>query len=333
MRLFLFGDEMKPKRAIDPNAAGDEVKRLLAEDGTASAALKDLRWAKAARKEALKKALIIVWQAFEKKQTVNGFATRKEWCTGFAKVTPRHCEHILYGREPEKPKANSRSRQGVVDLKEGMLVRWHGNDTYRVVSIGVGKDDEVTSLELFTEAYEEPLPKKKKKETASKKSTKVVHAIHVRPSDHEVTGTFCGLDEDKVQTVGFDADGNSVLDGVTCKRCLRKSHHVEYGFGKSQPTNGKRVANKDRRKGHLPYSPDYGKTYTTYCGKPLGDLRLMGTESENTKMPKCAKCVHAKYGEGSKRPFTYISDAEIAALREPKVTLVVKENCPTEQKQ
>jgi hypothetical protein len=107
---------MKPQPTIDPNAAGDEVKRLLAEDGSASAALKDLRSAKAARKEALKSALEIVWAAFDKKQTVNGFATRKEWAKEFAKVTPRHCEHIIYGRTERK------ANHGSVALKPGTVV-------------------------------------------------------------------------------------------------------------------------------------------------------------------------------------------------------------------
>jgi hypothetical protein len=100
---------MKPKPTIDPNAAGDEVLRLLGEDVTAKAALKDMRSAKAARKEQLKQALAIVWDAFERGETVNGCATRKQWCREFAKVTPRHAEHILYGRKKQTKKANSSS--------------------------------------------------------------------------------------------------------------------------------------------------------------------------------------------------------------------------------
>lgn len=98
---------MKPIPQIDPNVAGDEVKRLLAEDGTSNAELKDIRAAKATRKEQLKKALTIVWEALEAGQVVNGFATKEEWCANYAKVTIRHCQHIIFGRS--KPEANNSS--------------------------------------------------------------------------------------------------------------------------------------------------------------------------------------------------------------------------------
>jgi hypothetical protein len=73
----------------------------------------------------------------------------------------------------------------------------------------------------------------------------------------------------------------------------------------------------------VPYSPDYGDTYTTYCGKPLDGLKLIGTEQETNKtFRKCAKCVQAKFGDKPKRPFTVMSDAEVDALvleREAKI--------------
>jgi hypothetical protein len=96
---------MKPKPTIDLDAAGLEVQRLFAEDGTANAALKDMRGAREQRKEQLKKLLPPIWAAFEKGETVNGYSTRKEWCANFAKVSTRHCEHIIYGRK--KDEANS----------------------------------------------------------------------------------------------------------------------------------------------------------------------------------------------------------------------------------
>jgi hypothetical protein len=90
-------------------------------------------------------------------------------------------------------------------------------------------------------------------------------------------------------------------------------------------------AKKGTRRAHLPYSPDFGNTYTTYCGKPLYGLKVIGDEQENiTSIRKCSKCVRAKYGD--KRPFTRMTVAEVAALMsEKEVTLVVKENCPPEE--
>src|SRR5579872_7100161 len=110
---------MSTMRQIDHNQAGEEVKRLLQEDGTANAALKDLSTAKAARKEQLKAALAVVWLAFESGQTVNGFATKEEWCAKFAGCTMRHAQHLIYGRKPE---ANVRS----LALKPGCAVRVGG---------------------------------------------------------------------------------------------------------------------------------------------------------------------------------------------------------------
>lgn len=93
---------MKPKPQIDPNAAGLEASRLFATDEKERMTLKNMRSVKAARKEQLKQALTIVWAAFESGQTVNGYATRKEWCKEFAKVSNRTCENILYGRAPRE---------------------------------------------------------------------------------------------------------------------------------------------------------------------------------------------------------------------------------------
>ena len=48
---------MKPKQTIDPNIAGMEFKRLLADDDRANVSLKNIRFAKSARKTQLKAAL------------------------------------------------------------------------------------------------------------------------------------------------------------------------------------------------------------------------------------------------------------------------------------
>lgn len=115
---------MKPQPAIDPNAAGEEVKRLLAEDGIASAAFKDMRSAKAARKEQLKTALTVVWEAFESGATVNGFATREEWTAKYAGCTMRHAQHIIYGRT--RSEANNGSRAFALDKLDGKVVSLRG---------------------------------------------------------------------------------------------------------------------------------------------------------------------------------------------------------------
>jgi hypothetical protein len=99
---------MKPKQQIDHNAAGDEAKRLLAEDGTANAVLKDLRTAKATRKEQLKAALTVVWSALEAGTAVNGFSTKEEWCKEFAKVTIRTAQHIIFGRKKDDERTDVR---------------------------------------------------------------------------------------------------------------------------------------------------------------------------------------------------------------------------------
>jgi hypothetical protein len=124
---------MKPKQQIDPaqetlakldrvkaavakipkpqinaaDAAGNKALRLLTEDGTANASLKNLRSAKAARKEQLKQALTIVWEALESGATVNGYTTKDEWATKFAGVTDRTIQHILYGRAERKANTGS----------------------------------------------------------------------------------------------------------------------------------------------------------------------------------------------------------------------------------
>lgn len=69
---------MNPKPTIDIDAAGIEAHRLFAEDRTADAELKDLRSQKIARKEQLKKALTVVWEALEKKQTVSDTDTKPQ---------------------------------------------------------------------------------------------------------------------------------------------------------------------------------------------------------------------------------------------------------------
>lgn len=125
---------MKAKTQIDPNAAGIEVKRLLHEDGTANAMLRDLRSAKAARKEQLKAALTVVWQALESGATVNGFATKEEWCKGFVGCTMRHAQHLVYGRKPE---ANKRSLDITVSLAD---VNFNSNEAHAVVKIEQSHD-------------------------------------------------------------------------------------------------------------------------------------------------------------------------------------------------
>ena len=108
---------MKPKQQFDPNVAGEVAQRLLAEDSTANATLKDMRTAKVARKESLKVALTVVWQAFESGATVNGYSSRNEWCKEYARCTPRHAQHIIYGRKERK------ANHGSLTLKPGIFIK------------------------------------------------------------------------------------------------------------------------------------------------------------------------------------------------------------------
>src|SRR5277367_624915 len=151
---------------------------------------------------------------------INGVKSKGAWAAKHG-ITLRYCQYLVKDGDRKRSEKKDTNPVRVVELKAGMVVKF-GKDgaLYTVVAEPAIHEDQDNehSIILKLDTYKpEPLPKKKKL------STKVIHAIHVRPSDHEVTGTFCGLDETKVQTAGLDADGYGNLSGITCKRCLRKS--------------------------------------------------------------------------------------------------------------
>lgn len=101
----------KPKPS-EVDAAGLEFKRLLAADSSANASLKDIRAAKATRKNQLKAALTVVWDALGKGVTVNGYSSREDWAKKFAGYSRRQCEYIVYGRPDRTGESANHGAQG-----------------------------------------------------------------------------------------------------------------------------------------------------------------------------------------------------------------------------
>ncbi|MGB2635486.1 MAG: hypothetical protein WAM58_16265 [Candidatus Acidiferrum sp.] len=101
----------KPKPS-EVDAAGLEFKRLLAADSSANASLKDIRAAKATRKNQLKAALTVVWDALGKGVSVNGYSSREDWAKKFAGYSRRQCEYIVYGRPDRTGESANHGAQG-----------------------------------------------------------------------------------------------------------------------------------------------------------------------------------------------------------------------------
>lgn len=106
-----------------------------------------------------------VWAELEAKRPVNGCASKGAWAQKFG-ITTRYCQYILRGERGKGSAKKRRTVVRIVELKEGMLVRWHGSTVYKVTRFGVDRDDdEEISLELCVEEYEEQKPAPKKELT------------------------------------------------------------------------------------------------------------------------------------------------------------------------
>ena len=282
MALNLTGQiDMKAKQQTDPNAAGNEVLRLLKEDGSANAELKDIRSAKATRKEQLKAALTVVWQAFEAKQTVNGCSTRKEWCQNFAKVTPRHCEHIIYGRKPSE--ANKRS---LTLIKPGDIVLMdrgdgEGRQKFKIIDGGIH------GVWLKKVEEEKPAPAKTpKKKKVEMYSTNVHPGFMTMPGKphktHKMNGkrTFCG--KTPGDTLAKDA---RMSDEPTCRGCRTGEKKAQQeAKQKSAPAAQSRVlsfhVSEDGYRGVC------GKLLKGYAGKSIQGNRVASSASP-VNCPEC----------------------------------------------
>jgi hypothetical protein len=131
---------MKPKQTIDPNIAGMEFKRLLADDDRANVSLKNIRSAKSARKTQLKAALTVVWEALGKGATVNGYNSREDWAKKFAGYSRRQCEYIVYGR-PDRTGENA--NHGAQGFKMSQLDFYYYNRRKEEKSVSMMVDFEV----------------------------------------------------------------------------------------------------------------------------------------------------------------------------------------------
>jgi len=100
---------VKPKQQTNNDAIGEEALRLLTESGivVAGVALADMHAAKKARKARLKEVMTSIWKGFDQGLTFNGYQSKEEWAANFAKVTMRHCQHIVYGRKTDEANKSS----------------------------------------------------------------------------------------------------------------------------------------------------------------------------------------------------------------------------------
>ncbi len=294
----------KPIR-LDHNLAGLEAQRLFTDDSKSTATLKDLRAAKVARKVQLKSALTVVWEAFESGATVNGFATRKEWAKEFAKVTPRTCENIIYGRAERKANHGSSPKellkqlldviniQGVWDQKKD--ASWEDRLTvfYEAVT-----EKAADVADTIGRKFDRP----KKKKTAPKEKTKA--GIVFTPKGMK-----------------FSLDGKTHVLGMQWA-------------GHSDPTLNGEVVEKPTACGRngntsaiVQSNPTCKACQKALQEKPAKKLRKF------EPCPECglkASVVAGKYGKhvGNNNQYPCpASDTEV----QPQVTLAVTENCPTEE--
>lgn len=320
---------MKPKQQIDPNAAGDEVKRLLAEDGTANVAIKDLRSAKAARKEALKSALTIVWEALGNNQTVNGYSTREEWAKNFAGCSRRHCEHIVYGRKPSD--ANKRSH--TVTLKDGGTIKI-GGKLFRIESAPTEDSIQRTKMgnyrvSMLIEPIEKEKPTPKKKEL--RYSTKVPsgdfitmpakpHKTHKMSADGR--RTWCG--KRLGDTLAADA---KMSDAPTCRNCQtgeqrhlvsienmkKQAERMGYVYDEKTKTSYPKVTPKT----HVLSGVDtiFFDADSTACGIEATKVNIVSTD------PTCRNCRIASRVGGRVKQTTATNEAVLKEFKAAKKRL------------
>jgi hypothetical protein len=330
------GEQMEPEQQIECeaccNAPATEPKIDINKIGEQVAAL-----IQKAEKDKAKIAPMLchVWTALEAKQEVNGCKSKGAWAEKFG-ITLRYCQYIVKGKRDRSVEVKKRDANHVVRLTDGQIVSINGAK-YKVVAS--------ESNAILVRVDDAPVAKAALKLNTEPQRVKVLEGrilqLHVG-SKYEVRGgginsklrptyTYvgCMLEGDPInQFAAKDKPVYHFTDENGKEKYVVKTSRIVFY---AQTEHAKEIAEivnaklgitapaaepkKDIRKAHLPYSPDYGTTYTTYCGKPLRGLKVIGRDEENTKKYRmCAKCFQLKFGDNPKRPFTDLSDAEVAAL-------------------
>lgn len=271
---------MKPKQTIDPNVAGEEFKKLLAEDRIA---LKDIRAAKATRKQQLKAALTVVWEALGKGITVNGYNTREDWAKKFAGYSRRQCEYIVYGR-PSREGGNANRGSQVPVLKRGSQFEVDGV-VYRIPT-----EKELGYEQGFIARVYQPSGKKfVKGEWANldfkgciiveEKSAKPVPITHLKHSPRK-TVCMTRFPNRKFKGLVFAAKGEE----ITCPDCIAIRDRVVVK-GTLQEARERILAKKAAKQ---PTTHKMNGDRRTFCGKTPGDT--LAKDAPMADEPTCRNC-------------------------------------------